>query len=314
MLTQNIPKALKQPAPLFPGATVALLCPSSPVPAQRRDAAVSAVSKLGFNPVLFDSAFASRGYLAGPDALRAADVNRAFSDPSIDGILALRGGYGAHRILPLLDWDMIAAHPKYFAGYSDITALHIAINQRCHFMTYHTIMPASNYFTSIDVYSMEFLKQALFGTLYGPLQNPPHLPLKTISGGAVTAPLCGGNLSVLTASLGTPFQLDTRGKILFLEDVHEPHSRIDTMLTQLRNAGLLDQCAGILLGAFTDGPPVPAEETIPLEEILQDLLPTDRPILSGLTCGHVLPSMALPMGAALFLDADRQTLEILKDR
>jgi muramoyltetrapeptide carboxypeptidase len=314
LLTQNSTLALKAPSPLFPGATVALLCPSSPVSAQRRGAAAASVAALGLKPILFDSAFASRGYLAGSDAQRAADFSRAFADPAIDGVLALRGGYGAHRILPLIDWDAIAKHPKYFGGYSDITALHIALNQRCGLVTYHTIMPASNYDTSIDAYSMDFLKRALFGGLHGSVENPPGQKLKPLSGGRVTAPLCGGNLSVLTASLGTPFQLDTRGKILFLEDVNEPHSRIDTMVTQLRNAGLLDQCAGILLGAFTDGPPVPAEETIPLEEIMRDLLPSGKPIVSGLACGHVLPSMALPMGAVLSMDADRQTLELQKGR
>ncbi len=312
MYTQTI--ACNPPAPLFPGATVALLCPSSPVSIKRREAAEKAVRALGLNPVLFDSAFASHGYLAGSDTLRAADLNRAFSDPSIDGILALRGGYGAHRILPLLDWDQIAAHPKYFGGYSDITAFHIALNQRCHLVTYHTIMPASNYWSPIDSYSMNYLERALFGTLSGPIFNPPNQPLRTISGGSVSAPLCGGNLSVLTASLGTPFQIETKGKILFLEDVHEPHSRIDTMLTQLRNAGLLEQCAGILLGAFTDEAPVPPTETLPLEEIIQDLLPKNIPILSGLACGHVLPSMSLPMGAILSMDADCQTLELLESR
>lgn len=134
--------------------------------------------------------------------------------------------------------------------------------------------------------------------------------MEPLSGGTAEGPLCGGNLSVLTASLGTPFQLDTRGKILFLEDVGESNVRIDRMIVQLRNAGLLAQCAGILLGAFTP-PEETAQDALSLSELWQDLLPTHIPILSNLACGHVLPSMALPLGALCRMDADRRTLEIL---
>ncbi|MBQ1351428.1 MAG: LD-carboxypeptidase [Oscillospiraceae bacterium] len=303
--------AFYTPTSLFPGASVALLCPSSPVSAQRREAAARAVRALGLHPVLFPSAFAARGHLAGEDALRAEDLNRAFADPSIHGILALRGGFGAHRVLPLLDWDAIRTHPKYFGGYSDITALHTALNQRCGFVTYHTIMPAANDDYPLDEYSMDFLCRALFGTLHGPLENPPGQALLPLAGGVAEGPLCGGNLSVIAASIGTPFQLDTAGKILFLEEVKEPNHRIDALLTQLRNAGLFAECVGILLGAFT--PPAPPSETesLSLEEIWTDLLPSHIPIMANLACGHVLPSMALPMGGICRMDADRRTLTLL---
>ena len=306
--------AYSAPAPLFPGAAVALLCPASPVSAQRREEAAAAVQRLGLTPVLFPSAFAARGHLAGEDALRAEDLNRAFQDPSIHGILALRGGSGVHRILPLLDWEMIRANPKYFGGYSDITALHTALNQRCNLVTYHTIMPATNYHQPIDDYSMDYLRRALFGLLTGPLEQPPEQPLTPLSGGTAEGPLCGGNLSVITAALGTPFQLDTAGNILFLEDVGEPNYRIDRMVTQLRNAGLLAQCAGILLGAFTPPEDSAGEQELPLPDIWQDLLPSHIPVLSNLACGHVLPSLALPMGAVCRMDADRRTLTILEER
>ena len=177
------------PPPLFPGARVALLCPSGPVSEERLLASQKALLDLGLRPVVFNSARAKDGYLAGPDCLRADDLNQAFSDGSIDGILALRGGYGAHRLLPLLDFSTIGQNPKYFGGYSDITALHTAFVQLCGFVTYHTIMPATNYFTPIDDYTMMYLKRAFFSGLTGPLYNPPDQPLVTLSGGSAAAPL-----------------------------------------------------------------------------------------------------------------------------
>lgn len=299
------------PAPLFPGARVALLCTSSAIPDGRLDHVVAAVSALGLEPVVYPSCTALHGYFSGDDARRAADLNAAFADGSIDGILCCRGGYGAHRILPLLDFDAIAAHPKYFSGYSDVTALHTAFQQECGFVSYHTIMPTV-YCHPIDHYSMEYLRRALFGELTGPLHNPPGQSLTPLVGGSVTAPLCGGNLSLLAASLGSPWEIDTRGKILFLEDIGEMTYRVDSMLTQLRNAGKFDDCVGILLGAWTDCPPEDPERTLLLPEIFQELiLPAGKPTLADLACGHVLPSMALPLGACLAMDADAGTLEVL---
>lgn len=300
------------PAPLFPGARVALLCTSSAVPDGRLSPAVAAVTALGLEPVVYPSCTALHGYFSGGDARRAADLNAAFADESIDGILCGRGGYGAHRILPLLDFGTIAAHPKYFSGYSDVTALHTAFQQECGFVSYHTIMPSTEYYQPIDRYSMEYLRRALFGCLTGPLRNPPGQSLNTLAGGKVTAPLCGGNLSLLAASLGSPWEIDTRGKILFLEDIGEMTYRVDSMLTQLRNAGKFDDCAGILLGAWADCPPEDPERTLLLPDIFRELiLPAGKPTLADLVCGHILPSMALPLGATLAMDADAGTLEVL---
>ena len=193
-----------------------------------------------------------------------------------------------------------------------MTALHTAFQQECGFVTYHTIMPTTEYYQPVDCYSMDYLRRALFGCLTGPLCNPPDQPPVTLAGGRVTAPLCGGNLSLLAASLGTPWEIDTRGKILFLEDIGEKTYRIDGMLTQLRNAGKLDDCAGVLLGAWTDCPPEDPDRTLLLPDLFRELiLPAGKPTLAGLACGHVLPTMALPLGATLTLDADAGTLEVI---
>ena len=299
------------PAPLFPGARVALLCTSSAVPDGRLAPAVAAVRSLGLEPVIYPSCTELHGYFSGDDARRAADLNAAFADESIDGILCARGGYGAHRLLPLLDFDVIAAHPKFFSGYSDVTALHTAFQQECGFVTYHTIMPTTEYYQPVDCYSMDYLRRALFGCLTGPLCNPPDQPPVTLAGGRVTAPLCGGNLSLLAASLGTPWEVDTKGKILFLEDIGEKTYRLDSMLTQLRNAGKFRDCAGIILGAWTDCVPEMPERTLTLDEIFTQLIvPAGKPAVMDLACGHCATTLALPMGRKCRLNADAGSITL----
>ena len=301
------------PSPLRPGDRVALVAASSTIPEERLSPAVEAVRALGLEPVVFPSCLpeSRHGYLAASDVQRARDIQDAFADPSIAGVLCARGGYGAHRLLPLLDFDAIARTPKYFSGYSDVTALHTALNQCCGFATYHTIMPTTEYYQPVDCYSMDYLRRALFGCLTGPLCNPPDQPPVTLAGGRVTAPLCGGNLSLLAASLGTPWEIDTRGKVLFLEDIGEKTYRVDAMLTQLRNAGKFDQCAGVILGAWTDCVPEYPEKTLELPEIFAQLIaPAGKPTLMGFACGHALPTLALPLGRMCTLDASAGALRL----
>lgn len=297
-------------APLFPGARVALVAPASAVPAKRLQPAEDFVRALGLEPVLYPACrFINRhGYLAADDIQRAGELSDAFTDSKIHGVWCIRGGYGAHRLLPLLDLDMIRAHPKRFFGYSDVTALHTAFNQECGLVTYHTIMPSTE--PDADELTLSRLKGALFGSLAGPLDNPQ--PMTTLVPGRASGTLCGGNLSLLAASLGTPWEIDTRGKLLFLEDIGEKTYRVDAMLTQLRNAGKFSDCAGVILGAWTDCPPEDPEKTLTLQEIFAELIaPAGKPAVMGLACGHVLPTLSLPLGAQAELDADRLTLNVL---
>ena len=181
---------MRFPKPLFPGARVALLSASGIVRAERLPQAADAVRSLGLEPVIYPSCrYENRhGYLAAGDRQRADDLNAAFADPSIDGILAIKGGYGAHRVLPLLDWEVIRANPKYFSGYSDVTALHTALNQVCDLVTYHTMMPATEYYEDVGEYSMDWLKRALFGGLQGRLENPEGQRLTTLVPGRAQGP------------------------------------------------------------------------------------------------------------------------------
>ena len=300
---------MKQPQPLFPGARVALVAPSSAVPEDRLAKADAFVCALGLTPVFYPSCrFSGRdGYLAANDAQRAQDINHAFASPAIDGVWCVRGGYGAHRILPLLDRAAIKANPKWFGGYSDVTALHTFLNQSCGMETYHTVMPSTE--PDADAFTLEWLKKALFGGLSGALEAPHGARAQALVPGVARGRLCGGNLSLIAASLGTPWELDVRGKILFLEDIGEHTYRIDGMLTQLRNAGKFDQCAGVVLGAWTDCTPENPDCTMEIPEILRQLVvPAGKPVLSGFACGHCLPTLPLPLGRMCTLDAAAGTL------
>lgn len=301
------------PRPLFPGARVALLCASSAVPEERLEPSITAVKALDLEPVVYPSCYYvnRHGYFAADDAQRAKDLMDAFCDDSIDGVICIRGGYGANRLLPMLNFSAIARHPKLFCGYSDVTALHIALNQRCCLVTYQTPMPSTEWYEGLDGFTTDYLKRALFGGLVGDM--PLGDGVETLAPGRAKGVLCGGNLSLVRDSLGTPWEIDTRGKILFLEDIGEKTYRIDGMLTQLRNAGKLRDCAGVLLGAWTDCPPEYPEKTLLIPEILAELvLPAGKPVLSNLPCGHVLPTMSLPLGATVVMDANSKTLEVCK--
>ena len=199
------------PNPLFPGARIALISPASPVPeASQVAASVDCLAALGLDPILYPSCTASYGYLSGSDVARARDVMDAFLDDSIDGIFCIRGGYGVQRLLPLLDFDAIAKHPKWFAGYSDITALHIMLNQVCGFVTYHTPMPSTEIRKGLDAYTEDYLKRALFGTLAG--DAPSCTPVSCLIPGSAEGLLTGGNLSSFPLLWEPPYEIDTRGK------------------------------------------------------------------------------------------------------
>lgn len=297
------------PKPLFPGARVALLAPASAVPEEKLQPALDYVRSFGMEPVIYPSCYFSNrdGYLAATDARRAKDINDAFADPTIDGIWCIRGGYGGHRILPLLDVELIRKNPKWFGGYSDVTALHTFFNQSCGFETYHCTMPSTE--PNPDEFTRNWLQKALFGELTGKLCDPEGQHPKTLVSGIAKGVLCGGNLSLLAASLGTSWEIDTKGKILFLEDIGEKTYRVDGMLTQLRNAGKFQDCAGIILGAWTDCPPEHPEKTLLLPEIFEQLIvPAGKPAICNVACGHILPTMSLALGRTCTLDAENGTI------
>lgn len=312
---------------LVPGDLVALVATSGPTADDGQAArAAAAVETLGFRVRVYPSCTARRGYLAGSDEGRARDLQDAFADPEVAGVFCIRGGYGAGRILDKLDYGAIARNPKPFAGYSDVTALHAAFSRFCGFPTFHAPMPASDFLPEPDPVSRaSFLAALLSSEPLGELGNPetpppPGSPApKAYVGGKARGRLAGGNLSLVAAAVGTPYAVDPRGAILFLEDVGEAPYRIDRMLCHLRLAGCFDSCAGVVLGGFSDcappasGPSGAAKPSLSLEEVFGDLLGSLRvPVLAGLAAGHQSPSLTLPLGVVCELDADALSLRAVE--
>lgn len=301
-----------KPKPLFQGARVALIAPAGPVPPERFGPAVRAVEELGLVPVIYESCRRTHGYFAGDDCLRANDINEAFAAPDIDGILCIRGGYGSQRLMDKIDFDMISGHPKFFAGYSDITALAIMLNQRCGFVTYHTPMPSTELYAGTDAFTRDSLRRVLFGEPLGELTNPEDMPIQTLVSGCARGNLTGGNLSLVSSSLGTPYEIDTKDKILFLEDVDEAPYRVDGMLNHLKTAGKFRDCAGIILGYWTNCLADVPEKSLTLAQIFDELIVTQgKPTVMNVACGHSLPSLSLPMGATVELDAGCAKITVL---
>lgn len=301
---------LRYPESLKSGDKIALTAPSSPVPEENLKAAVKSIEFLGLEPVVMDSCLMHHGYMAGTDDQRADDINKAFADKDIQGIFCLRGGFGSTRILPLIDFNMIRSNCKTFVGYSDVTALHTAINQICGFATFHGPMPNTDY-RRLDAFTLNSLKSALFdaGSI-NRLKNPEGEKMSVLCDGTAEGILTGGNLSLLSSTLGSPYEIDTRNKILFIEDVGERPYRLDKSLTALSLAGKFRDCSGIILGTFAECYE-PAPDTVPsntviassalsLRQIIEEVvLPYKKPTLFNFRAGHIYPQSTLPLGRTI---------------
>ena len=310
-----------KPKRLASGQTVGLVAPSSNA-WEDEDIrfAIETVESLGYRVKPGRHLYRRADYLAGTDQERAADLQAAFEDDSVDAVFCIRGGYGAQRILPYLDFTAIARNPKILLGFSDITALLNAIERRTGLITFHgpTAMRAWS-----DYALAELRKVAVEPLAPVPLAAAPPFEarpgkvqrenrLTTIVGGKARGKLAGGNLTLLSTLLGTPYAPDFQGKILFLEDVDESPYRIDRMLTHLWLAGVFEACAGVAVGKFSESKPG-AGRSRSLEEILRDRLePLGKPALRGLMIGHVDDLATIPVGAEAELDADGGSLTLLE--
>ncbi len=290
------------PKPLKKGDSIALIGMSSHVPFEKIQPMIKAVEDLGFEVKVYDSCKVRHLIYSGTDLQRAKDFEDAFCDDSIDGIFCMRGGYGAARVLPLVNWEKVKAavarKPKYFSGYSDVTAAHVALNEICKLVTWHTPMPSTEWIGEMDDYTKRYLYASMGEQPVLEIQNPSDVFLETWVPGVAEGQLVGGNLSLLAAATGTAFDFDTKGKILFIEDVGEMPYRIDGMLVQLRNAGKLEDAAGFIIGAFTKCHEDEPEAELPLRTALEDIfLPYNKPTVMNLRCGHCMPTASLPLGA-----------------
>jgi muramoyltetrapeptide carboxypeptidase len=305
-----------KPKALRPGDRIAIVAPGSAAPEEKLKRGADSLANLGFEPVFGKTCFLKRGFMAGPDEARLADLHWAFSDPSIRGIICLRGGNGSGRLLPGLDMARIAANPKPFVGYSDITALHTVFRQRGNFVTFHGPMATVEFSTKGEraITRESFLKALTTTEPLGVLADASS-GLVSLAGGRAEGEIVGGNLAVICSTMGTPYELDTKGKVLFIEDINEQPYSVDRMLTHLRNAGKLAEAAAVVVGDFLNADPVSPgpEDSLTLDEVFSDHLPgLGIPVIRGFRCGHGKLNLTLPLGIRVEVDGDARRLTALE--
>jgi muramoyltetrapeptide carboxypeptidase len=309
-------RELIRPPALGEGSTIAIVAPASGVSQAEALDSAATLRNLGFKVKLGRHLTKGFGYLAAQDVERAEEFMGFIHDPEVDCVMAVRGGYGVMRILPRLDFEAIRANPKVIIGFSDITALVNPVYQLSGMIAFHG--PVAN--SSFDPYTLDSFRRTVMnagpagtfgeseefkGTLFSERRAT------TMISGRAQGRLVGGNLSLVTALMGTPWDIDTTGKILFLEEVHEEPYKVDRMLTQLALGGKLAAAAGVALGRFTKGESGASRAQLSLEQILRGVLePLKIPCVYGLAIGHIRSKLTVPVGALATLDADAKTLTI----
>ncbi|WP_435352756.1 S66 peptidase family protein [Emticicia sp. SJ17W-69] len=306
-----------KPAALKSGNTIGLVCPAySAFIKEEVQITVESLQAMGFKVVLGKHIFDRYGYLAGKDEDRAADINEMFADKKIDAIMAMHGGWGCARILPLLDYKLIKKNPKIFIGYSDITALLLGIYSQTGLVTFHGPVGSSTW----NSFSVDYFKNTLIDGNATVMSNPVRKSdslvqvddrIYTITAGKASGKLIGGNLTVLSHILGSKYVPDFKGAILFIEDVQEDTYRIDRMITQLKLAGILNQISGFIFGKCTDCPPSKSYGSLTLEDIFEDhIKPLKIPAFSGAMIGHIKDKFTVPIGIVADIDATAGTIKL----
>jgi muramoyltetrapeptide carboxypeptidase len=310
---------IKPPA-LEDGATIAIVAPSSP-PQERSgiEQATQYWESRGYELRFGPNHRKVHGYLAGTDAERAADVQWALSEPGIDMVFALDGGYGAGRLYKHIDWDALG-EPRIFCGYSDITALHLAIQKHAGWTTFYspTFLRFTRKKDELTTITEDTFHRALKAEPLGRVPEDPDDPyVLTVGDGVAEAPIVGGCLTLVAASLGTPYEIQTDGCILMLEDLNEDPYMIDAHLNHLIDAGKLDNAKGLVFGTDVNlrGQTIPEynESTLSIEEILDELIaPLGIPAIANVPVGHGKTKVTIPLGVRARIDGAGKTLEILE--
>ncbi len=305
---------MKYPKKLEAGATIGLIAPSSAISQERAKQCRAVIEGMGYKVKMADNLTGNyAGYMAGKGDVRGRWINAMFADPQVDAVFCVRGGDAGSRAMEYLDLELIRENPKIFVGYSDVTSMHLAFTQQCGFVTFHGPMVSSNMVDEFD----EETKNSFFHALNaeGPyeFQNPKGFHISVLKegsskGGKAEGILTGGNLSLLTASIGTPYEVDTKGKIFFIEEVGETMNRVDRMVYQLRNSGKFKECAGLLIGQFTDCTNKEEPEYTELDCFREALEGLDIPVLANIQSGHDYPMMTLPLGAVCTMDTVNRSI------
>jgi muramoyltetrapeptide carboxypeptidase len=308
-----------KPPRLKPGDTVALIDPASATfESVKIEIAVEAIEAMGFKARPAPHIADRYGYLAGKDTDRAHDVNQMFADPSVNAVLALRGGWGCARLLPYVDFDVIAKNPKILVGYSDLTALLLPVYARTGLVTFHGPMGGSTW----NSFNLEYFRRVLVDGEAVTFENVHEIKdtlvqvenrIQTITPGVARGRLLGGNLTVLAGIVGSGYLPDFSGAILFVEEVEENIYRVDRLLTQLALAGILGRLKGVVFGNCTKCLPGEGYGALTLEEVLRDhIKPLKVPAWSGAMIGHIDRQFTIPEGAEVEIDADKGTITMLE--
>ncbi|PWN07087.1 S66 peptidase family protein [Rhodohalobacter mucosus] len=298
---------LTKPRVLREGDTVALTAPAGIVYDENEFIRMQGVlESIGLRVIFGEHVRKRNGYLAGTDRERAEDINRFFADPGVSAIVAVRGGWGSARILPLLDFDLIRANPKIYCGFSDNTTLHLALLRYAELVSFHGPNGTSEW-TDLTVQNFKSVLMNGDQTVYRSKSD-----VETLVSGMAEGRLIGGNLSILTTSLGTPYQPDTEGAILFVEDIGEEPYKVDRMLTHLGQAGMLDGIRGFIFGRCTDCPE-PSSSGFTLKSVLlHHIRPLGVPAIMGADIGHDSHNFTIPMGLQAVLDATGGVFKLLE--
>lgn len=306
------PKRLKK------GDTIGLITPSSSITEEQLEKAIKNMKSLGLKIKLGKHIKAINGYLAGTDEQRLEDLHTMFADKEVDGIWCIRGGYGVGRILPKINYKLIKDNPKVLIGYSDITALLLAVYEKTGLICFHGPVASSD-FTDYTVRHLKGVlmeKNAIYPINYAKENNEVEDPLyrtKVIRAGKAKGELTGGNLTLLAAMAGTPFKWDVKDKLVFMEDIGERPYRIDRMLTQILQSTNLHEAAGIILGVFEDCRAKEGSRSLSLMECLEDRLGhLDMPIIYGLSFGHIKSHFTIPIGIQGEMNTATRSLKLME--
>ncbi|MCP1123030.1 LD-carboxypeptidase [Bacillus sp. 3103sda1] len=295
---------MQYPKPLKYGDTVMIIAPAGPPSIEHILQAKQKLEEIGLVVIIGQSVQEKRGYLAGDDAIRVHDLHKAFADPYVKAIFCARGGYGTGRLLSYINYALIRDNPKIFWGYSDITALHIAFGQFSQLVTFHGPM-MEEVGKGLDSLSFSFFKQ-LFHPYSIILEGVEFIHSFSCS---ITAPLVGGNLAVITSTLGTPYEIDTKNKLLLLEEIAEEPYRIDRMLNQLRLGKKFEQCAGVIFASCHNC--TSTKPSLSISDILHDHITSyNIPLLSGLPIGHIKSNIGVPLGVPATINGQQKILSI----
>ena len=301
-----------KPRALEPGSRLAVVAPASPFAREEFDQGLAEVCRLGFSPVYDESVFARLKYVAGPPAERAEAIHKALVDPTIAGIIAVRGGFGSAQILPLLDRSEVKRARKPFIGYSDITSLLAFVSTGCELVAFHGPTLAGRLGKGRDAYDRDSFMNALCRR--APMGELTTAAVETIKSGEVRGPLFGGTLAQLVASLGTPFAFrPPQGHVLFLDEVNERPYRLDRMVTQLRQSGVLARAAAVVLGELPGCDEPSGDPTV--RSVVADLFSDiPGPVLIGFPSGHTAgPAMTLPLGVSCRVVAGRRPRLVIEE-